>query len=285
MIDFAKKTRSGIKIARVKFGNPNKLANVGNYTIEVDVREGIQKGIFYGWYETVETQWFNDILKPGMIVVDVGASFGYYSFIASSLVGDTGKVYSFEPSTRSFEKFVGNIQRNAITNIEPHSVGLGEVECNKELFDSVGCDLNTEDTHAPTFAPKTFYPVNGRSMGFIPIIRLDRFWKDNHLGNIDLVKIDVEGFERSVLRGMSGILSAGRIKWIMIEYLQPTPLFKKCTESDLMDTFLGSYGFGLFKAKQHDFGDLGYMGNFLYKHNGAWEEGTKSIGCELLEAD
>jgi FkbM family methyltransferase len=264
MIDVVKKAKSAIKIGRVKFGNPIKSVDIGGYDIEVDVREGIQKGIFFGWYETIETEWFNEILKPGMTVVDVGASFGYYSFIASALVGNTGMVYAFEPSTRSFEKFTTNIQRNAIKNIKPYRIGLGDTECKKELFDSVGIDINTENTHAPTFVPQTFYPVNGRSMGFLPIVRLDKFWKDNNLGNIDLVKIDVEGYERPVLQGMEDLFMQGKVKRVMIEYLQPTPLFKTGTESDLMDNMLSNYDFEMVKAKQYDFGVAGYMGNFLY---------------------
>jgi len=259
-----RKVKSLIRYKCARFGNPIKQCTVGGYVIKVDVSEGIQRWIYAGRYEPVETKWFKEILKPGMTVVDIGASVGYYSFLASALVGNTGMVYAFEPSTYSFEKFTANIQRNAIKNIEPYRIGLGDTECEKEMFNSVGD--NPENIHAPTFIPQDTHLEHWRSIGFLPIMRLDKFWEDNHLGNIDLVKIDVEGFESAVLGGMINLFKNRVVKRVMVEYLQTTePLFFDGTESSKMDFLLESNGFRLVKAKRHDFGNNTFMGNFLYE--------------------
>jgi FkbM family methyltransferase len=240
---------------------------LGKYTITLDTTEGIQLAMSFGRYEPVETEWVMNLIKPGMTVVDVGASFGYYSFIASSMVGDTGKVYSFEPSKPAFDSFIKNVAKNGITNIEAYQFGLGETESDLELFDSIGVSVNKWNIHAPTFVPQYIYAVNDRSMGFIHIERLDDFWEKNNLGVIDLIKIDVEGFERPVLQGMKRLFEKRLVKNIMIEYMQPQPLFTEGTESWFMHQSLTDSGFKITNKKQYTFElvEGSYiMGNFMY---------------------
>jgi FkbM family methyltransferase len=221
----------------------------------------------WGTYEPDETEWVKNILQSGMTFVDVGSSFGYYSFVASSLVGDEGRVYSFEPSRPAFYSFKENIRRNQITNINACLCGLGESEGKLELFDSIGASVNKWNIHAPTLVPQYIYSANDKSMGFVRIVRLDEFWEQRHLGIIDLIKIDVEGFERPVLLGMKGLFEKQMVRNVMIEYMQPEPLFTKGTESDFMHQLLTDYGFVITNRKQHTFEltEGSYiMGNFMY---------------------
>ena len=240
---------------------------LGNYIITLDGTEGIQNAMSWGEYEPKETAWVKNLLKPGMTVVDVGSSFGYYSFIASSLVGDIGNVYSFEPSKPAFDSFLKNVWKNGITNIKAYQLGLGETEGDLELFDSIGVSVNKWNIHAPTFVPQYIYAVNDRSMGFTHLIRLDDFWEQHNLGTIDLIKIDVEGFERPVLLGMKKLFEKRLVRNVMIEYMQPQPLFTEGTESDLMHQLLTGYGFKIINKMQYTF-ELTegryIMGNFMY---------------------
>ena len=244
---------------------------LGKYILTLDAGEGIQNAMSWGTYESEETEWIKNLLQPGMTVVDVGSSFGYYSFVASSLVGDTGKVYSFEPSKPAFDSFLKNVWKNTITNIKAYQLGLGDKEGELELFDSIGVSVNKWNIHAPTFVPQYIYAVNDRSMGFVRIVRLDDFWEQNRLGAIDLIKIDVEGFERPVLLGMKGLFEKQMVRNVMIEYMQPEPLFTKGTESDLMHQLLTGFGFMITNKKQYTFeltkGSY-IMGNFMYGLSG-----------------
>lgn len=70
-----------------------------------------------GGHEELQTEIFERMLRPGMIVVDVGASIGYHSLIAARLVGSTGAVYAFEPEPRSYELLCKNIALNGYRNI------------------------------------------------------------------------------------------------------------------------------------------------------------------------
>jgi len=251
-----------------RWGTTEKQCNIGGYLVDVDIWENIQKSMYLNWYEPDETEWVKSIIGPGMTVVDVGSSFGYYSFVASGLVGETGRVYSFEPSKPAYDSFVRNVKKNNIKNINAYQMGLGDSENDLELFDSLGTSVNTLNIHAPTFLPQVYYPVNDRNMGLVHIMRLDNFWEQNNLGNIDLVKIDVEGFERNVLVGMGNLFRNRTVKHILIEYMQATQLFSEGTESDFMHRLLTGYGFEIIRKKQHSFhreDGAFIMGNFLYK--------------------
>jgi hypothetical protein len=63
-----------------------------------DLRETIQRQMFLGAYEPEQPGWFRECLGPGDIVIEIGASFGYYTTLGSALVGPSGKVFAFEPN-------------------------------------------------------------------------------------------------------------------------------------------------------------------------------------------
>lgn len=56
--------------------------------------------ILRGHFENVESQFVERFLKPGMVVLDIGAHHGYYTLLASQKVGPAGRVIAFEPSSR-----------------------------------------------------------------------------------------------------------------------------------------------------------------------------------------
>lgn len=70
-----------------------------------------------GIYEPRETNLFKKIVRHGMTVIDLGANIGYYTLIASKLVGESGKVYAFEPEPDNFNILVKNININNLKNV------------------------------------------------------------------------------------------------------------------------------------------------------------------------
>jgi len=254
-----------IKRRSLTYGNPVKSCNIAGYTIITNISEGIQKSMYIGGFELEETQWVYDILKPGMVFVDVGASYGYYSFIASSLVGSTGRVYAFEPSESPFAMFTHNIRQNNITNIHPYNIGLGDKEEQLELYDSVGLPENPHNIHAPSFIPAGRHYVASQLLGKKPITTLDLFSKVHGIRYIDLIKIDVEGFELQVLKGMRQLFRGGKVKRVFIEYVDHDPLLSEGSITKEMDTFLTAYGFRIEKTRIYEKGtDEATTSNFLY---------------------
>lgn len=247
-----------LRTLRLNFGIPVKKCKVGNYTIDVDTREGIQRGIYLGCYEPDETKWLYEILKPGMTFVDVGANVGYYSFIASSLVGKHGYVFSFEPSEIAYKSFIDNIVRNRIGNIHPRCIALGSEEGKMELFSADGLPDNTYNIHSPSFLDRKdqHYLKEGKigvNMGVKQVTTLDIFCKDFALDHIDFIKIDVEGMEFSVLKGMKSLLDNKRVDYIMIEFLEEKGcVFAEGSESKAIHDFISSYAFRIIHKKQYN---------------------------------
>jgi FkbM family methyltransferase len=138
-------------------------------------------------------------LREGDLFVDVGANEGMITLLASRLVGPTGTVVSFEPNPVPREILRRGLQRNRIANVEVHACGLGDEDGELQLFvPRVNSGEGSFTT--PTSASEGYYamcPVRiGDSMlqGRLP----------------KLIKIDVEGFEAHVLRGLRQTLERAR---------------------------------------------------------------------------
>ena len=189
---------------------PSPLYGVCNgYWMELDVGEVIQRLMYFGEYEPVQSQWVRDILKPGGTFVDVGANVGHYTTLAASLVGNRGHVVAFEPSPYAYTKLKAILQENGISQVSAFQCAAGDEDGTRNLY------LPSEDyLHSPSLvqSDKSYTPVE------VEICRLDSHPSLAHLAAVDIVKIDVEGFEPNVLRGMSKYLQAGHVKYLMCEF-------------------------------------------------------------------
>ena len=86
--------------------------------LQVDASDIVGKHIYYfGTWEPHLTNWIQRRLRPGHIFIDVGANIGYFTLLASRLVGETGKVVAIEASLPTFEALNRNIERNRAYNV------------------------------------------------------------------------------------------------------------------------------------------------------------------------
>ncbi|MCS7109719.1 MAG: FkbM family methyltransferase [Candidatus Micrarchaeota archaeon] len=101
---------------------------VGSYRMNINPKEDL--GLYFG-YKEVEPGFpdlLKKIIKKGELFIDVGAYKGFYSLIASELVGEDGKVLAFEPNYKSFEILVKNIKLNSISNIIALNIALSDFD-------------------------------------------------------------------------------------------------------------------------------------------------------------
>ncbi len=150
----------------------------------------------FGSWEAIETAWFLRVVKPGDIIVDAGANLGYYTIIGSRLVGDTGKVYAFEPEPASFALLQKNVRLNGLTNVVLEQKALSNRKGIVKLFIA---PLNKGDHR--------IYQPEGESRTSVEVeaVRLDEYFHDHERG-IDLIKMDTQGAEGLILEGMTGLL-------------------------------------------------------------------------------
>ena len=94
---------------------PNCVVN--GIPMRLDAGEFIQRSMAEGVYEPIQTGWVRQHLHPGAVFVDVGASFGYFTSLAWSLVGARGRVFAFEPSPHAFAALTRNMGGPRFGNI------------------------------------------------------------------------------------------------------------------------------------------------------------------------
>ena len=150
--------------------------------------------------------------------IDVGAHYGYFSLIASQIVKD-GKVYSFEPSSKSFNILKRNVTSIANVTIFNKAVSHGSDPIVFYEFDNLHSEYNS--TQVSQFENEDWFKAIKPNMQKIDSISLSTFCSDNSV-NPDIIKIDVEGFENEVIKGAENLLTVSKKKPIVImEYLEP----------------------------------------------------------------
>lgn len=169
--------------------------------VQVDLDDWIQKQIFFfGSYllEQQETRYWCDSVKEGEIILDIGANIGYYSLLASKRIGSEGNIYAFEAAPETFRKLSDNIQRNGIENILAYNLAITNSRGTIDLH--IADIRNTGMSSIAAFADESGETVT------VPSDTIDNFASDHSLNRVDRIKIDVEGAEMMVLRGMEQTL-------------------------------------------------------------------------------
>jgi FkbM family methyltransferase len=186
-------------------------AEMGGFTFKCDLRDTISREVcFTGRYEPQETALVQSILRPGMTFVDVGANWGYFTLLAAHLVGKAGRVVSLEPDPRLFPILQESIVRNYLEQVTVLQVAAASEEGTLKL---AGYNESGDN-----FGISRIVCEGEQESTFDVIARpLDKLFDDLGLHTIDLLKMDIEGFEWYALSGLENSLSHLRIKRLLIE--------------------------------------------------------------------
>lgn len=158
-----------------------------------------------GFHEREVIRTYSQILKPGMIAVDVGAHGGYHTVRFSKLVEPHGRVIAFEPSRDSFAALVRNVNRKGISNVRTEQAAIWNQRGMIELFSGA-----TSAGNSVVIPRAESHRVRS--------ISLDEYFEGNKIGTPNLVKIDVEGAEVAVLEGMEGLIKSSPGITVIIEF-------------------------------------------------------------------
>jgi FkbM family methyltransferase len=159
---------------------------------ELDMSEYMEWVIYYGLNVENRSDLYC-LVKRDMVLFDVGSNIGETLLNFAKLTGDNGKVYGFEPVPYSFKKCRNNISLNRFNNVSVSQIALSNKEENLFFHEtnnnnSGGVFMNKNNTPGS-------YIVEG--------ITLDAYVERIGITHLDLIKVDVEGFETNVLRGAS----------------------------------------------------------------------------------
>lgn len=149
-----------------------------------------------GTWEPDETEWLVRTVQPGDTFVDAGANIGYYTVIAARLVGESGKVYAFEPDPKNFELLRKNVRANGLTNVVLEPRALSNAPGTIKLF----LARDNKGDHR-------IYQPEGESRPSVDVeaVRLDEYLRAAGR-KLDVLKVDTQGAEGLILEGASGAL-------------------------------------------------------------------------------
>lgn len=160
---------------------PAKFRRVGSTMIYI-ARE---------YYEP-ELLILNKLLSPGDVFIDGGANLGVFTAVASSIVGESGRVLAFEPAEESYSLLEKNAALNKQNNVSLYPIALSNLIGETKLH---------HIDNAPTSYSLGGDPEAADEFETIKTTTLDKVVEDNHIHKIDVLKLDVEGAEELVLEG------------------------------------------------------------------------------------
>nr|WP_294794369.1 FkbM family methyltransferase [uncultured Mucilaginibacter sp.] len=162
-----------------------------------------------GTYEDEIGKLIKISLKEGDNALDIGGNIGLQSLRMSACIGSEGKIYAFEPLHHIQEKFKKNMALNKASNVTLFEVALSD-ESGEMSF-----ELDKNTWNQGTFSLKN--EVTGTDTQKVIIKIADELPEIQQLEKLALIKIDVEGFEYNVLRGLKATLQKHRPR-IIFEY-------------------------------------------------------------------
>ncbi len=166
-----------------------------NINYILDISNVVDHFIYFGFkersFESIEEK-----IKKATVIFDVGANIGSTAMYFSSL-NRSGKIYAFEPHPHTFERAMNNLEINEFKNIELHKIGFGDKPDVVKLY-----EVNPNNPGMNRVISKNI------DLPFVTITidTIDNFLQEKNINKVDLVKIDVEGFEFNVLSGAKKLL-------------------------------------------------------------------------------
>jgi FkbM family methyltransferase len=148
-------------------------------------------GCWLGSYEYEKQHLLAQMVKPGCTVFDIGANVGFYTLLASTLVGTHGRVYAFEPVSRNVRYLRKHLDLNHLSNVTVIEAAVADRD-GVALFDE-GPDRSEGR-------------ISAQGKLRVEMVALDRLVETGRLPMPDYLKIDVEGAESMVLHGASNLL-------------------------------------------------------------------------------
>jgi FkbM family methyltransferase len=232
-----------------------KATTIFDSVLVVDAEDIVGKYIYYfGIWEPNLTNWITQRLKPGDVFVDVGANIGYFSSLASKLVGDSGKVVSIEALPQIFNRLKGNLEMNSARNVRLANVAVWHQDEQVKMFSQSEHPSGTTSlmpAWADQWQLKTISEVSARPLPSI--------LTPEEIKTVRLIKIDVEGAEWNVVTGMASMMSTCRQEVeIIMEVSRSMLAVHGKTPQDLVDLF-SSWGFHPYRVV-NDYSAMAYVG-------------------------
>jgi FkbM family methyltransferase len=250
-----------------------------SFLLELDLNEFSQKSMWNFFsegklYEPETSNLFCKILKPGDTFIDAGGHIGYFSLLASSIVGKDGLVFTFEPEDSNRAHILQNIINNQITNIQVSELALGDSEADLEFY----INADNDGGHAFWDVSRHDYNRKSREQMETRVIHqtsLDHHFANSDLGNLTLIKMDIEGSEYNALIGGKETLIRYHYPTVILEMNRFALKEMGSTEEDVR-AFMKDLGYetyfpteeGMIRIEDGTYVDVNYVFNLVFAQAG-----------------
>lgn len=215
---------------KVDFYGVTYLGRSGNILDDLTLAYGAQeKPILYFLRDISKA-----LNKPDLVFYDIGANIGQHTLFMSQIAKE---VHSFEPYPPVLERLKANVDFNHLENVKIHEIGLGDRNSSMKFFKPESNDSGTGG-----FIPRGDW--GKQTYGLLPIYKGDGWILKNHIKNPDLVKCDIEGYEKPALLGLKNTLNKSRPIIVMEITTGTEKAFKSL--NDLLSTLPENYQIHVF---------------------------------------
>lgn len=225
-------------------------------------------------YEAETSNFFGSVLRPGDLFIDIGAHVGYFTMLASTLVGERGRVYAFEPEPSNFAHLVQHMALNEATNVLPLHMAVGAIPAVADFF------VNADNDGGHALWEVGRHPFNERTRQAaatrkVAVTSLDTFFAHQDISSLKAIKIDAEGAEFAIMIGARGILARQPIPFIVAEINRfglesmgaSEAMLRNLMSEQGYETYLFQPGQSwLQRLEPDETPDTNYVFNILFRH-------------------
>lgn len=205
-----------------------------NITLNVDISDYLGHYYYFGFSDTSHSS-LERLCEVNMTVLDIGTNLGYTALMMAKKAA-SGKVIGFEPDPQNFELCQRNLRSNNLPNLEVHKIGLGASAMSATIetrvaFNRGGNRINENASHGV----------------LVQVHALDEYAATLGIDRVDLIKIDVEGYEFQVLKGAEQTIRSH--KPILFIEVDDSNLKDQGASAEMLITFIKNLGYAIKDAE------------------------------------
>lgn len=219
---------------------PKKI-RVGSLFLFLNPNDPVVSGaLFFNVYEKSESKFIKSICFKGMKALDIGANIGYYSTLISQVAGENGLILALEPDPESYKYLDKTINSFKIRNVLPLPIAASDIKQKLPLFIS-------KDNRGDN---RLYQNDQLREEIEVDCLTIDELLEGNNLKTLDFIKIDVQGYEPKVFKGMKKVIKNSE-KLILLTEFWPKGIFQAGENPKDFLRMLRKMEFQLFELKSN----------------------------------
>lgn len=184
-------------------------------------------------YEKETVEIFNAELEPGQVFLDIGANEGVFTSLSSKIVGKNGMVIAIEPQSRLRDIIEINLRINEASNYKIYQFAFGG-EDNQTMKINLYPILNSG---ASSILRQYRFSKETEEVSFVSMATI---LKEAKLNKIDFIKVDVEGFEHSVIKELLPYMQRGQVGKLLLDYHTSILLANGISPQDIHHSIMAS---------------------------------------------